>query len=175
LDIRKRHRPKTFTDWANHQVHAAWHFIEDIFGLDSNPVAGTVVRPQTPASAQGGAANTSSAPRNLTALQSLISIAEGQTEHSMPSSATVVNLKKIADGSITYGSKPSKIEGAMLHVCEDPFVAKPSAIKFIKNKKEVYLPAGGSAAKSGGRILDVAGFVNVTDRFRMRDGPYPAT
>jgi hypothetical protein len=52
-------------------------------------------------------------------LQSLISIAEGQTEHSMPSSATVVNLKKIADGSITYGSKPSKIEGAMLHVCED--------------------------------------------------------
>ncbi|KVF20131.1 flagellar hook-length control protein FliK [Burkholderia vietnamiensis] len=155
---------ETFTDWASHKVHAAWHFIEDLFGLDWNPVAGTVVRPQTPASAQGGAANTSSAPRNLTAVQSLISIAEGQTEHSMPSSATVVNLKKIADGSITYGSKPSKKSKGQCYMYVKIALWRGNAIKFIKNKKGDFDAAGGSYAKVAGEFLMSQGFVNVTDQ-----------
>jgi len=155
---------ETFTDWASHKVHAAWHFIEDLFGFDSNPVAGKAVPPKTQPPAKPGGANTNSAPKDLSAVQSLITIAEGQTEHSMPSSATVVNLKKIADGSITYGSKPSKLSKGQCYMYVKIALWRGNAIKFVKNKKGDFDAAGGSYAKVAGEFLVSQGFVNVTDQ-----------
>ncbi len=82
----------------------------------------------------------------------------------MPSSATVVNLKKIADGSITYGSKPSKKSKGQCYMYVKIALWRGNAIKFIKNKKGDFDAAGGSYAKVAGEFLMSQGFVNVTDQ-----------
>ncbi|WP_336602689.1 hypothetical protein [Paraburkholderia bengalensis] len=82
----------------------------------------------------------------------------------MPSSATVVNLKKIADGSITYGSKPSKLSKGQCYMYVKIALWRGNAIKFVENKKGDFDAAGGSYAKVAGEFLVSQGFVNVTDQ-----------
>ncbi|KWA73113.1 flagellar hook-length control protein FliK [Burkholderia ubonensis] len=155
---------ETFTDWAAHKVHVAWHYIEDLFGFETNPVAGKAVPAKTESVAKEGGNSTNSATQDLAALQSLVTIAEEQTEHSMPSPATVVNLKRIADGSIVYGSKPSRKSKGQCYMYVKVALWRANTIKFIKNKKGNFDAAGGSYAKVAGEFLMSQGFVNVTDQ-----------
>ncbi|MDR5752222.1 MULTISPECIES: flagellar hook-length control protein FliK [unclassified Caballeronia] len=151
----------TITDWASHQVHAVWHYIEDLFGLESNPVAGKAVPPNTSSSSNG---NKTAASHTLAVVKNLVSIAEEQTEHTMPSSATVINIKQIADGSITYGSKPSKQSKGQCYMFVKIALWRANTIKFIKNKKGDFDAAGGSYAKVAGDFLMSQGFENVTSQ-----------
>ncbi|WP_232454739.1 flagellar hook-length control protein FliK [Burkholderia ubonensis] len=152
-----------FMDWANHKVHAAWHYIEDLFGLDSNPVAGKAAPPKTQSKVQTSS-TASSAPQDLTALQSLIKLAEEQTAHTMPSSHTVDNLNRLISGSMTYGNKPESKSLGQCYMYVKIALWRANAIKFLQHKKGEFDSIGGSYAKVAGAFLMSQGFENVTDQ-----------
>ncbi|WP_230953712.1 flagellar hook-length control protein FliK [Burkholderia cepacia] len=154
---------ETFTDWANHKVHAAWHYIEDLFGLDANPLVGKAAPPKTQPKAQTPSV-ASSAPQDLTALQSLIKLAEEQTAHTMPSSHTVDNLNKLISGSMTYGSKAESKSLGQCYMYVKIALWRANAVKFLKNKNGAFDSLGGSYAKVAGAFLMSQGFENVTDQ-----------
>ncbi len=152
------------TDWTSHQVHAVWHYIEDLFGLESNPVAGKAILPSTSSSIGGNSGTNIAASQTLAAVKNLVLVAEGQAEHTMASSATVINIKQIADGSITYGSKPSKKSKGQCYMYVKIALWRAGAIKFLKNKKGDFDAAGGSYAKVAGEFLTSQGFENITSQ-----------
>ncbi|WP_232447233.1 flagellar hook-length control protein FliK [Burkholderia ubonensis] len=156
---------ETWSDWAGHKINAAWHFIENWLGMDTNPVAGKSAGSAKPAASASSTASEQAAKVDLGAVAKKMSdLAEEQTTYAMPSSSTVVNLKQIADGTIQYGTKETKKSRGQCYMYVKVALWKANAIKFVREKNGTFAGAGGSYAKVAGAFLESQGFVNVTSQ-----------
>ncbi|MFP4827500.1 hypothetical protein [Paraburkholderia sp. BR10879] len=146
---------ETWADWAGHKINAAWHFIEDCMGVESNPVAGKGAIAPAKRAPRGADQGQSASVLDTAAIARKNSgLVEEQTTHTMPSPSTVVNLKQIADGTIKYGTKASKESKGQCYMFVKIALWKMDAIRFIREKNGKFEGAGGSYAKVAGAFLE---------------------
>lgn len=149
------------TDWVDRKVMGAWHYVEDLFGLKTNPVMAAILgaKPATgakPASPQTGAPAdaASEAAQGAARAATLIQIAEEQSLHRMSSKHTADNISALSKGTFKYAGDKGAAES--LHQC----------YMFVKVAlwRAKYVPGalGGTFAKVAGPFLEQAGFKNVT-------------
>lgn len=144
------------TDWLDQKIMATWHYIEDLFGVKSNPVmaanrgAPSGAAPKPAAANQPGAA----APGSVRPYTALMQVAEEQTAHHLPSAHTVDNLSQLSKGTFKYGA--DKPASQSLGDCYLYVKVALWRAKYVNSA----LP--GVYAKVAGPFLVQAGFKDVT-------------
>jgi muramidase (phage lysozyme) len=156
---------ESMTDWVDRKVMGAWHYVEGLFGLKTNPVTAAIqgAKPAAgtkPAGTQAGAQASASADAASAAAQgaahvaTLMQIAEEQSLHLM-STHTVDNISALSKGTFKYLGNKGAADS--VHKC---YVFVKVALWRAKYVSGVL---GGVSAKIAGPYLEEAGFKNVTD------------
>lgn len=151
------------TDWAGRKIHAAWHYVENLFGISPNPlIAKSALTPAATASVKPQGTAAPAGAHSLDQLKTLIDIAEGQTLFEMPFGSTQANINAIAAGTVKYGSKGAKDSKGRCYMYVKIALWRANIVHFLRNSHNELTASGGEYAKVAGTFLLSQGFQDVT-------------